>query len=56
MQQEERATASVAWSVYGAYVRASGTIWNAPLVILLLILSIGSNIVTNLWLLFLDSG
>ena len=50
MQSEERAVASVSWSVYGAYVRASGTILNAPLVLALLILSQGANIVTSLWL------
>ena len=52
MQQEDRAQDSVPWSVYRAYVRASGTIWNAPLILLLLILSRGSNISTNLWLSF----
>lgn len=50
MQREERAEAAVPWSVYGAYVRASGTILNAPLIIFLLILSQGANIVTSLWL------
>lgn len=50
MQQEERAVASVPWSVYGAYVRASGSYLNAPLVFFLLVLSQGSNIVTSLWL------
>lgn len=50
MQQEERAIASVPWSVYGAYVRASGSYFNAPLLVFLLILSQGSNIVTSLWL------
>lgn len=50
MQQEERAVKSVSWDVYGAYIRASGTIFNGPLVLLLLIVSQGCNIVTNLWL------
>jgi ATP-binding cassette, subfamily C (CFTR/MRP), member 1 len=50
MQQEERAVASVPWSVYGAYVRASGTILNAPLIIFLLLIAQGSNIMTSLWL------
>ncbi|KAM0251495.1 hypothetical protein ACHAQJ_008163 [Trichoderma viride] len=50
MQQEERPEASVPWSVYGAYVRASGTILNAPLVIFILVLSQGANIMTSLWL------
>lgn len=50
MQQEEKPQASVPWSVYGAYVRASGSILNAPLVISILIVSQGANIVTGLWL------
>ncbi|PHH69060.1 hypothetical protein CDD83_5843 [Cordyceps sp. RAO-2017] len=50
MQQEEKAEASVPWSVYGAYVRASGSVLNAPLVLLVLVLSQGANIMTSLWL------
>ncbi|KXJ93171.1 P-loop containing nucleoside triphosphate hydrolase protein, partial [Microdochium bolleyi] len=50
MQAEERAVASVPWSTYGAYVRASGTILNAPLSIFVLILSQGANLATSLWL------
>lgn len=50
MQQEERAVKSVSWGVYGAYIRASGTILNGPLVLLLLIISQGCNIATSLWL------
>ncbi|CAM1508323.1 Fc.00g051710.m01.CDS01 [Cosmosporella sp. VM-42] len=50
MQQEERAVSSVSWSVYGAYVRASGSILNAPFIIFLLLLSQGANIMTSLWL------
>ncbi|KAK3326328.1 P-loop containing nucleoside triphosphate hydrolase protein [Apodospora peruviana] len=50
MQTEERAVSSVPWSVYTAYVRASGSILNAPLVLILLILSQGANIMTSLWL------
>mgnify|MGYP002622399680 CR=1 FL=1 len=50
MQAEERAVSSVPWSVYSAYVKASGTLLNAPIVLILLILSQGANIVTNLWL------
>ncbi|KAH7318562.1 ABC transporter family protein [Stachybotrys elegans] len=50
MQQEERAVSSVPWSVYDAYIRASGSILSAPWVIFLLILSQGTNIVTSLWL------
>lgn len=52
IQQEDKAEDSVPWSVYGAYVRASGTMLNAPLGFLLLILSQGANISTNLWLSF----
>jgi ATP-binding cassette subfamily C (CFTR/MRP) protein 1 len=50
MQQEERAVKSVSWSVWGAYIKASGnwTLW--PLIFICLILSQGSNIVTSLWL------
>src|SRR3569833_603948 len=48
MQTEERAVASVPWSTYGNYIRASGTILNGPLVVMLLILSQGSNIATTL--------
>lgn len=50
MQQEEKAQASVPWSVYGAYIRASGTILNAPLIIIVLIVSQAANIMTGLWL------
>lgn len=50
MQQEERAIKSVPWSVYASYIRASGTLLNGPLVVLILILAQGSNIVTSLWL------
>lgn len=50
MQAEERAVKAVSWGVYGAWLRAGGSILIAPLVIVLLILSQGSNIVTSLWL------
>lgn len=50
MQAEERAVKSVSWGVYAAYIRASGSIFFGPLVILLLIVSQGANIVTSLWL------
>ena len=56
MQQEERAVKSVSWGVYAAYVRASGTIFNGPLVISLLIASQGANIATSLWLSFWTSN
>ncbi|KAF9881046.1 ABC transporter family protein [Colletotrichum karsti] len=50
MQQEERAVASVGWNVYSDYIRASGSILNAPFLIFLLLLSQGANLMTSLWL------
>ena len=50
MQQEERAVKSVSWKVYAAYVRASGSLFYGPMVIVLLIISQGANIATSLWL------
>ncbi|KAG8163311.1 hypothetical protein KVR01_006608 [Diaporthe batatas] len=50
MQAEERAVASVPWSVYGDYVRASGSLFNAFLIFALLVISQGANIMTSLWL------
>ena len=50
MQQEERAVKSVSWSVYAAYIRASGSILFGPMVVFVLIISQGANIATSLWL------
>ncbi|KAI9852566.1 MAG: hypothetical protein M1824_001855 [Vezdaea acicularis] len=50
MQAEERAVKSVSWGVYKSYIASSGSLLNAPLVIMLLILSQGANIATSLWL------
>ncbi|KAG9243788.1 ABC multidrug transporter-like protein [Calycina marina] len=50
MQAEERAVNSVPWSVYTDYIKASGTYFNGPLVILLLLMSQAANIATSLWL------
>jgi len=50
MQTEERAVKSVPWSVYVDYVRASGSLFNAPIVLIFLLLSQGANISTSLWL------
>ena len=50
MQAEERAVKSVPWSVYFDYIRASGTILNAPIVFAFLLLSQSANIATSLWL------
>lgn len=50
MQAEERAVKSISWGIYGAYIKASGTLWSIALVFGLLILSQGANISTSLWL------
>ena len=50
MQAEERAVKSVSVKIYMAYIRAAGSVWVAPLIIFLLILSQGANISTSLWL------
>jgi ATP-binding cassette, subfamily C (CFTR/MRP), member 1 len=50
MQAEERAVKSVPWSVYVDYVKASGSLLNAPLVVGLLLMSQGANLATSLWL------
>lgn len=55
MTVEERAVAGVSWSVYGAYLKAAGGLWVAPLILILLILTQGSNIATSLWLSFWTS-
>ncbi|KAL9061737.1 MAG: hypothetical protein Q9206_000360 [Seirophora lacunosa] len=56
MQQEERAVRSVSWTVYDAYIRASGSILYGPFVIFLLICSQGANIATSLWLSYWTSN
>ncbi|EPS30548.1 hypothetical protein PDE_05500 [Penicillium oxalicum 114-2] len=56
MQQEERATASVGWGVWKAYIRASGSYLNAVAVIILLCLSNVANIWTSLWLSYWTSN
>lgn len=50
MQAEERAVKSVSFATYKAYIKASGSLAVAPLIVLLLIVSQGANIVTSLWL------
>ncbi|KAJ4300867.1 ATP-binding cassette transporter yor1 [Kalmusia sp. IMI 367209] len=50
MQEEDRATKSVGWDVWIAYLRAGGGLWVGPVVVLTLILSQGANIATSLWL------
>jgi ABC-type multidrug transport system fused ATPase/permease subunit len=50
MQQEEKATASVGWGVWKAYILASGSYFNAFMVFFLLALANVVNIWTSLWL------
>jgi ATP-binding cassette subfamily C (CFTR/MRP) protein 1 len=50
MQAEERAVKSVPWAVYLDYIRASGSLLNAPIVLGFLLLSQAANLGTSLWL------
>ncbi|KAI0398246.1 ATP-binding cassette transporter protein [Xylariaceae sp. FL0594] len=50
MQAEERAVSSVPWSTYAAYVRASGSLFNAVWIAIALVVAQGGNIATSLWL------
>jgi ABC-type multidrug transport system fused ATPase/permease subunit len=50
MSAEGKAVKSVPWSVYLAYIRASGSILNAVWIFLLLVSFRGANIMTGLWL------
>ncbi|KKK20522.1 hypothetical protein ARAM_001110 [Aspergillus rambellii] len=50
MQQEERATASVGWDVWKAYIQASGSYLNAVAILFFLALSNVANVWTSLWL------
>lgn len=52
MKAEERATRSVSWGVYMAYLKAAGGYLVGPLLFFLLIISQGSAIMTGLWLAF----
>ncbi|CAG8134255.1 unnamed protein product [Penicillium olsonii] len=56
MQQEEKATSSVSWSVWKAYIRASGSYFNAIAVFILLGLANVANIWTSLWLSYWTSN
>jgi len=56
MQEEEKATASVGWGVWKAYIRASGSYFNAFMVLLLLALANVVNIWTSLWLSYWTSN
>ncbi|KAG2411497.1 hypothetical protein HFD88_009052 [Aspergillus terreus] len=50
MAAEGKAVKSVPWSVYLAYIRASGSTLNAVWIFLLLVSFRGANIMTGLWL------
>jgi hypothetical protein len=50
MQEDVKAVDSVPWSVYVAWIRASGSVFNMLAVLLLLALFRAANILTSLWL------
>lgn len=55
MQEEEKATASVSWNVWKAYIQATGSFLNTLIIAILLSFNSGSSILTNLWLSFWSS-
>lgn len=55
MQQEEKATSSVSWTIWKAYIRASGSYFNAIGIILLLCVSNVANMWSSLWLSYWSS-
>ena len=55
MTAEERAVKSVSFGVYGAYLKAAGGWWVAPVVLFFLIMTQCSNLATSLWLSFWTS-
>ena len=50
MTSEERATGSVAWSVYAGYARAGGGLWIIVAVLATVMLANGVNLSAALWL------
>ncbi|KAJ6255815.1 hypothetical protein Dda_9425 [Drechslerella dactyloides] len=56
MQDEERSTSSVGWPIYYAYMKASGSLLIAPVVILFLFTSQTTNIMSTIWLSWWTSG
>ncbi|EED16527.1 ABC multidrug transporter, putative [Talaromyces stipitatus ATCC 10500] len=56
MQQEDRATTTVGWDVWKAYMMASGHILFPIFVVLTIILTNASNIMTSFWLTYWTSG
>ncbi|EWC43729.1 hypothetical protein DRE_07389 [Drechslerella stenobrocha 248] len=56
MQTEERASKSVGWPIYYAYMKASGSVLVAPVIILFLFASQTTNIMSTIWLSWWTSG
>lgn len=56
MQEEEKATSSVGWNVWKAYIRASGSYFNAVAILILLGIANVANIWTSLWLSYWTSN
>ncbi|RDX54457.1 multidrug resistance-associated ABC transporter [Lentinus brumalis] len=56
MQDEERVTGAVSWSVYTKYFRFAGGVWIFPLVLLWVILAQGSQVANTLFLGFWTSS
>lgn len=56
MEAEEKAEDSVSFAVYAKYIRASGTIWFGPFVLLMCALSQTAQIMGTLWLGYWTSG
>jgi ATP-binding cassette subfamily C (CFTR/MRP) protein 1 len=56
MQQEERQVKSVKWGVWAAYIKAAGSPFAWPLVVMFLVLANGANIATSLWLSYWTSN
>jgi ATP-binding cassette, subfamily C (CFTR/MRP), member 1 len=50
IQKEEMPVEAIPWSTYKAYIKASGSIWLLPVLLVLLALGQGTYVVTNLWL------
>ncbi|KAI9836095.1 MAG: hypothetical protein M1819_001709 [Sarea resinae] len=56
MRLEERAVKAIPWKVYKDYILASGSILNAPFLIIILVVAQCAQLATNLWLSVWTSG
>ena len=56
MQDEDKATASVSWAVWKAYIRASGSFWNVIPILFFLALANVANVWVSLWLSYWTSN